>query len=1081
MRATLKNMLRAGALVVAAVGIGVWCGAGAASAEDRIKLEDEFEQVDWTKAPPEADVEVISAGDVNIEVPPERPRLLWSIDELEALRSNVRSGWLADAFAAIKAEAIQQSGNRTGRLNVSAQLGRRMNEQITTLALTGYLTDPNDTGDDEPDPDDYLDAAVRILIHHAETHGPDDFYDLNGHLAVGDATHAFAVGYDWLYSHMADEQRTVVKETLDEFGTRLYDVSRPSYASPDAFSSSTNHNAVVNGALGLAALALGDRDEWLAQAITQTRAYFRYSMGPNGWNFEGPGYWGYGNWGALAFASALENVGGPDLVAEQPKLANVTVDYFLRRMEPYRQDGRGMGLTMYLISKFDDQVGLWGWLQAMGNDGDGTFGGRRRPYALLWADPDLEPLHPAEAGVPLDTFFASERAVMRDGWDELSSLVTFTTGWTRHSGHRMRRDNSFTFHALGEGFAVSPREIMTRMEVLNNLVMVSEPRRSRSGGEHPYGAEFVDVRQSQAAVYIKSDATESAVYYDAPDGWTSPDKRKVSSAQRQLLYGRDLDGDNPPYLLVIDDLVSRDGEPVTFSWLLQTAPDNEPVLDEVPNRYRVIGARRGANLHVEFFQPDDMEIRERSHEGLNEIKGRWSDEQIRRSIRTIAAETEGSEVRIKALLIATEPDQPLPDVAYSDTEDGSQVVITFADGAEDVIDIKPDDLVFERSRNSAATDFSYLSPTRLEELKAAEATSELGAAREEAIAEADAVLEEGATYSVTFQTPEGRPHEDWTPNDFYSMGPYWWPNPDTENGLPYVHRDGEVNPEFREANDRHAFRAFVADVRSVALAYALTDEEKYAEHAVKLLRVWFLDEETRMKPHMRYAQAIPGRTTGRGIGIIDTHRNAFLVDKILLLRGAESYTSGVEAELVSWYEEYLDWLIEHPQGQDEAAMGNNHGTSYDVQVLSIGRFVGRDDWARDWIETVTKERFDEQIEDDGRMPAELQRTRSWNYTTGNLRHLTNLCIIAERLGMDLFHYPSAESPAFKAALDFALPYADREDEWPYEQIVDWDASRMRHPAVAAASVYGDAKYKEAIEQFGWEVTSASEYLIARDE
>ena len=32
-------------------------------------------------------------------------------------------------------------------------------------------------------------------------------------------------------------------------------------------------------------------------------------------------------------------------------------------------------------------------------------------------------------------------------------------------------------------------------------------------------------------------------------------------------------------------------------------------------------------------------------------------------------------------------------------------------------------------------------------------------------------------------------------HDFMSVAPYWWPNPNTPNGLPYVRRDGEVNPE----------------------------------------------------------------------------------------------------------------------------------------------------------------------------------------------------------------------------------------------------------------------------------------------
>lgn len=41
------------------------------------------------------------------------------------------------------------------------------------------------------------------------------------------------------------------------------------------------------------------------------------------------------------------------------------------------------------------------------------------------------------------------------------------------------------------------------------------------------------------------------------------------------------------------------------------------------------------------------------------------------------------------------------------------------------------------------------------------------------------------TLKVTAQklkAPSGNPH------DYTSMGPYWWPNPDTPDGLPYVLR-----------------------------------------------------------------------------------------------------------------------------------------------------------------------------------------------------------------------------------------------------------------------------------------------------
>ncbi|WP_200791335.1 alginate lyase family protein, partial [Klebsiella variicola] len=31
-------------------------------------------------------------------------------------------------------------------------------------------------------------------------------------------------------------------------------------------------------------------------------------------------------------------------------------------------------------------------------------------------------------------------------------------------------------------------------------------------------------------------------------------------------------------------------------------------------------------------------------------------------------------------------------------------------------------------------------------------------------------------------------------HDYYSFPPYWWPNPDTKDGLPYIRKDGQTNP-----------------------------------------------------------------------------------------------------------------------------------------------------------------------------------------------------------------------------------------------------------------------------------------------
>ena len=107
--------------------------------------------------------------------------------------------------------------------------------------------------------------------------------------------------------------------------------------------------------------------------------------------------------------------------------------------------------------------------------------------------------------------------------------------------------------------------------------------------------------------------------------------------------------------------------------------------------------------------------------------------------------------------------------------------------------------------------------------------------------------------------------------DYMSVGTYWWPDPAKPDGLPYIRRDGKVNPQ-RKRDDSRVMQAMVDAMDTLSLAYFYTGDKAYAERAAKLLRVFFLDGKTGMRPHLNFAQAIPGRTAGRGTGIIDTRR-----------------------------------------------------------------------------------------------------------------------------------------------------------------------------------------------------------------
>ena len=105
-------------------------------------------------------------------------------------------------------------------------------------------------------------------------------------------------------------------------------------------------------------------------------------------------------------------------------------------------------------------------------------------------------------------------------------------------------------------------------------------------------------------------------------------------------------------------------------------------------------------------------------------------------------------------------------------------------------------------------------------------------------------------------------------HDFYSEGDYWWPDPDNPDG-PYIRRDGMSNPDNFVAH-RRAMVRLSSIIGTLASAYLIAGDSRYAEHAADHLAAWFIDPATRMNPSLHYGQAIKGKVEGRSIGIIDT-------------------------------------------------------------------------------------------------------------------------------------------------------------------------------------------------------------------
>lgn len=317
-------------------------------------------------------------------------------------------------------------------------------------------------------------------------------------------------------------------------------------------------------------------------------------------------------------------------------------------------------------------------------------------------------------------------------------------------------------------------------------------------------------------------------------------------------------------------------------------------------------------------------------------------------------------------------------------------------------------------------------------------------------------------------------------HDYMSFGPYWWPDPSKKDGLPYVRRDGQVNPDSRAGgSDSPALSKMISTVETLALAYYFTGERAYADRAADVLRRWFIDPATKMNPNLNYGQGIPGRMTGRGTGIIDTAGLIRVVDAAGLLSGSPAWTAEDQRALRDWFTAYLQWLRTSKHGKAEGQAENNHGTWYDAQVAAYALFVGQDGLAREMIDAARQKRIAKQIEPEGRQPAELARTKPFSYSLFNLQALFTLAALGERVGVDVWHFQTPDGRGLRKALDFVAKYADPDLAWPYKDL-KFERAALIPLLEQGAAAYGET-YQQALAKLPPDDTarSRSRLMFAR--
>lgn len=303
--------------------------------------------------------------------------------------------------------------------------------------------------------------------------------------------------------------------------------------------------------------------------------------------------------------------------------------------------------------------------------------------------------------------------------------------------------------------------------------------------------------------------------------------------------------------------------------------------------------------------------------------------------------------------------------------------------------------------------------------------------RKDIVGEAEKALGRGP-YSVTDKT---KPVPGAGPNDYASIGPYWWPDPKKKDGLPYIRRDGEVNPERDGPEfDKDRLRSMAKDLKAVALAYYITGEDRFAQHGSKLLRTWYLDPATRMAPNLNFAQGIPGQVNGRGEGIIESSDLATSVESAGLIWSSGALSDEEKSSLRKWHAEFVQWMATSPNGEDEMRKRNNHGVFYDFYLAYFALFAGLPSVTKSVVGNFPQYRLAQQMDRQGRFIEELKRTRSWHYSIFVVDAATRLATIGECTGQDLWAAKLEDGRDLTVARAFLDKHASNLSAWPFPDI-----------------------------------------------
>lgn len=273
------------------------------------------------------------------------------------------------------------------------------------------------------------------------------------------------------------------------------------------------------------------------------------------------------------------------------------------------------------------------------------------------------------------------------------------------------------------------------------------------------------------------------------------------------------------------------------------------------------------------------------------------------------------------------------------------------------------------------------------------------------------------------------------PHNYESLATYCWPDPKNPKG-PYIILDGKQNPEI-ENYDFARLLSLNTYFTIVSKAFFLTGDNRYYDSLCRQIDIWFINDSTRMNPHLDYSQFIPGwnDNLGNAGGVLDAYRFVDVLEGISLVNSVKTIGNKRLKILKRWFNDLARWIEDSPNGKKALLFKNNHAIANQGTLIRFYLFTGK----RRLVQThfkVFSRLVEDQVDERGTMPEELKRNNAFTYSIFNLNHILDIVTMAKTGGLDM---PPEMLSRIGKGCRYLESFIGAQERFPFKEMGNWNS------------------------------------------